>query len=93
MPPPPLHAVPSPQDSEDVEDRHYDSDFGSPIQSPASVVSVWSEGKKPPNSKRRHAVGILLLLATVFLWSASSFLASVRPPFIASSATWRVNKS
>ena len=51
----------------------------SPIRSPASVVSVWSEGKKPRvNGKLRHAVGIALLLATVFLWTASNFLASVR---------------
>ena len=50
----------------------------SPIRSPASVVSMWSEGKKKPNSKLRHALGIGLLLATVFLWTASNFLASVR---------------
>ncbi|KAH8725742.1 hypothetical protein GQ44DRAFT_706463 [Phaeosphaeriaceae sp. PMI808] len=48
----------------------------SPMLSPASVVSVWSEGKRKPNGKLRHAVGILLLLATVFLWTASNFLAS-----------------
>ncbi|KAH7067234.1 hypothetical protein BKA63DRAFT_114365 [Paraphoma chrysanthemicola] len=47
----------------------------SPIRSPASVVSVWSENKRP-HSKMRHAVGIALLLATVFLWTASNFLAS-----------------
>jgi solute carrier family 35 protein F5 len=50
----------------------------SPPRSPASVVSIWSEGKKKPNSKLRHAVGIALLLATVFLWTTSNFLASVR---------------
>ena len=56
----------------------YDDDFlESPVRSPASVVSVWDEGKKP-HSKLRHAVGIALLLATVFLWTASNFLASVR---------------
>jgi solute carrier family 35 protein F5 len=49
----------------------------SPIRSPASTVSVWDESRKP-NSKLRHAVGIALLLATVFLWTASNFLASVR---------------
>ncbi|KAF3037235.1 hypothetical protein E8E12_005780 [Didymella heteroderae] len=54
----------------------YDDDFlESPVRSPASVVSVWDEGKKP-HSKIRHAVGIALLLATVFLWTASNFLAS-----------------
>ncbi|KAL1606416.1 hypothetical protein SLS60_003819 [Paraconiothyrium brasiliense] len=76
MPPPPLNAVPSTRNSEDAEDRHYHRDPASPIQSPASVVSVWSEDKKPRKSKWRHAIGILLLLATVFLWTASNFLAS-----------------
>jgi solute carrier family 35 protein F5 len=52
----------------------------SPPRSPASVVSMWSEGKKKPNNKLRHAVGIALLLATVFLWTASNFLASVCLP-------------
>jgi solute carrier family 35 protein F5 len=52
----------------------------SPIRSPASVVSMWSESKKKPNSKLRHAIGIALLLATVFLWTASNFLASVCCP-------------
>jgi solute carrier family 35 protein F5 len=55
----------------------YDDDFlESPVRSPASVVSMWDE--KKPRSKIRHAVGIALLLATVFLWTASNFLASVR---------------
>lgn len=49
----------------------------SPIRSPASVVSMWSEGKKKMNGKLRHAIGIALLLATVFLWTTSNFLASV----------------
>lgn len=54
----------------------YDDDFlESPVRSPASVVSVWDEGKRP-HSRIRHAVGIALLLATVFLWTASNFLAS-----------------
>jgi solute carrier family 35 protein F5 len=58
-----------------------DNDFlESPIRSPASVVSVWSEGKRPYSSKVRHAIGIALLLATVFLWTASNFLASVCYP-------------
>ena len=55
----------------------YDDDFlESPVRSPASVVSVWDEGKRP-HSRIRHAVGIALLLATVLLWTASNFLASV----------------
>jgi hypothetical protein len=49
----------------------------SPIRSPASVVSMWSEGKRKMNGKLRHAIGIALLLATVFLWTTSNFLASV----------------
>lgn len=49
----------------------------SPIRSPASEASVWDEHKKP-HSRLRHAVGIALLLATVVLWTASNFLASVR---------------
>ncbi|UPX14941.1 uncharacterized protein EKO05_0005411 [Ascochyta rabiei] len=54
----------------------YDDDFlESSVPSPASVVSLWDEGKRP-HSRIRHAVGIALLLATVFLWTASNFLAS-----------------
>jgi solute carrier family 35 protein F5 len=50
----------------------------SPIRSPASVVSMWDDGKKKHmNSKLRHAIGISLLLATVVLWTTSNFLASV----------------
>ncbi|KAF2200358.1 hypothetical protein GQ43DRAFT_373989 [Delitschia confertaspora ATCC 74209] len=49
--------------------------MGSPVQSPSSAVSVWSE-RKTPRSSWRHTVGIILLLATVFLWTASNFLAS-----------------
>ena len=86
MPPPPLSAATSPRLSEDGP-VIYDGDLASPIRSPASHVSVWSEGKKPPKSKWRHAVGILLLLATVFLWTASNFLASVRVP-----ASWLPRK-
>ncbi|KAJ4290574.1 hypothetical protein N0V90_010791 [Kalmusia sp. IMI 367209] len=74
MPPPPLGTV-SLRNSEDGPVVHYDADVASPIRSPASVVSVWSESKKP-RSRWRHAVGILLLLATVFLWTTSNFLAS-----------------
>lgn len=59
----------------------YDDDYlDSPVRSPASVVSMWDEAKRP-HSKIRHAVGIALLLATVFLWTASNFLASVRTDF------------
>ncbi|KAH5032019.1 hypothetical protein HBI74_077740 [Parastagonospora nodorum] len=48
----------------------------SPMRSPVSVVSMWSEGKKKMSGKLRHAIGIALLLATVFLWTTSNFLAS-----------------
>ncbi|RYN42456.1 hypothetical protein AA0112_g1417 [Alternaria arborescens] len=48
------------------------------LESPASEASQWAEGEKRGawTSKVRHAVGIALLLATVFLWTASNFLAS-----------------
>lgn len=61
-----------------------DNDFMESPRSPASVVGVWGEARSKPkvNSKIRHAVGILLLLATVFLWTASNFLASVSLDFI-----------
>ncbi len=36
-----------------------------------------SRHKKPPQGVWRHTIGIILLLATVFLWTASNFLASV----------------
>lgn len=50
------------------------------LESPASEASQWAEGQKKGlwTSKVRHAVGIALLLATVLLWTASNFLASVR---------------
>jgi solute carrier family 35 protein F5 len=50
------------------------------LESPASEASEWAEGQKKGawTSKVRHAVGIALLLATVLLWTASNFLASVR---------------
>ncbi|OCK93130.1 uncharacterized protein K441DRAFT_613317 [Cenococcum geophilum 1.58] len=51
-------------------------DPGSPVMSPASIVSLWSEGKKSQHSKWRHTLGIILLLATVVLWTASNFLSS-----------------
>lgn len=40
-------------------------------------ANVWQDGKKAQHSKWRHTVGILLLLVTVVLWTASNFLASV----------------
>lgn len=52
----------------------------SPVRSPASVMSPWGENKRPYSNKVRHAIGIALLLATVFLWTASNFLASVCLP-------------
>ena len=45
--------------------------------SPASGVFDIAQSKKKLN-KWRHTLGILLLLLTVFLWTASNFLASVR---------------
>lgn len=65
------------RNSEEIAGERYDGDVGSPVRSPASVVSEWSEGKRP-RSRWRHAIGIMLLLATVFLWTTSNFLASVR---------------
>lgn len=73
---------PSPRVSDVSNGSRYmrENDFlESPLRSPASVVSMWDEGRKKPNSKLRHAIGIALLLATVFLWTASNFLASVSP--------------
>jgi solute carrier family 35 protein F5 len=52
--------------------------LSSPIRSPASETSTWSDSKPAVSGRLRHAVGIALLLATVFLWTASNFLASVR---------------
>ncbi|PVI04271.1 hypothetical protein DM02DRAFT_716407 [Periconia macrospinosa] len=66
----------SPRNSEDApETLRYSAEIESPIRSPASVVSVWTEGKKP-RGRWRHAIGIVLLLCTVFLWTTSNFLAS-----------------
>ncbi|KAF2658941.1 hypothetical protein K491DRAFT_237795 [Lophiostoma macrostomum CBS 122681] len=63
--------------SEESEYTRYSASIDSPILSPASVVSEWDEGEKQqPHSRIRHAVGIALLLATVFLWTTSNFLAS-----------------
>lgn len=57
--------------------------LSSPVRSPASEASIWSDSKPRANGRLRHAVGIALLLATVFLWTASNFLASVRCCIIA----------
>lgn len=67
----------SPRVSDVSDESRYmhDEDYLESPRSPASDVSVWREGKRPHN-KLRHAVGIALLLATVFLWTASNFLAS-----------------
>ncbi|KAF1834666.1 hypothetical protein BDW02DRAFT_497784 [Decorospora gaudefroyi] len=52
------------------------------LESPSSPSSVWSDqdahGQMASawTAKVRHAVGIVLLLATVLLWTASNFLAS-----------------
>jgi solute carrier family 35 protein F5 len=73
----------SPRISDVSDSSQYmrENDFlESPIRSPASVVSMWSEGKRKMNRKLRHAIGIVLLLATVFLWTTSNFLASVSRP-------------
>ncbi|KAF2873503.1 vacuolar membrane protein [Massariosphaeria phaeospora] len=73
----PLDAAPSPRASEDSTLLRSEHGLDSPILSPASHVSVWNDGKKRIlHSKFRHTIGIVLLLATVFLWTASNFLAS-----------------
>jgi solute carrier family 35 protein F5 len=66
----------------DVSSYMRDNDF---LHSPPRSPSVWSEGAKRTawSGKVRHAVGIGLLLATVFLWTASNFLASVSIPNLA----------
>jgi solute carrier family 35 protein F5 len=56
------------------------------LASPSSASSGWDEDEREEekkwlgrwSGKVRHAVGITLLLATVLLWTASNFLASVR---------------
>ena len=55
------------------------------LASPSSASSQWDDEVVEEENKWlgrwsgkvRHAVGITLLLATVFLWTASNFLASV----------------
>lgn len=54
------------------------------LDSPATEASQWMDGKDKMGAwsgKVRHAIGIGFLLATVFLWTASNFLASVRCSF------------
>ncbi|XP_014556226.1 hypothetical protein COCVIDRAFT_26943 [Bipolaris victoriae FI3] len=49
------------------------------LDSPATEASQWMDGKDKMGAwsgKVRHAIGIGFLLATVFLWTASNFLAS-----------------
>ncbi|KAF2743560.1 hypothetical protein M011DRAFT_471308 [Sporormia fimetaria CBS 119925] len=61
---------------EGTSDIHSHDPFASePVHSPASIVSAWDEERKPQN-RIRHALGICLLMVTVFLWTASNFLAS-----------------
>ena len=67
--------------SEESEYTRYSASIDSPILSPASVVSDWDEGESSKergsrHGRIRHAIGIALLLATVFLWTTSNFLAS-----------------
>jgi solute carrier family 35 protein F5 len=69
------------------------------LESPSSASSGWNEDE-PEEEKKwlgrwsgkvRHAVGITLLLATVLLWTASNFLASVcisSTPFLPSETRW-----
>jgi solute carrier family 35 protein F5 len=90
----------------------HEHDFlSSPIRSPASEVSsAWERGQQRDgaggagglrggkmSARLRHAVGILLLLATVVLWTASNFLASVSCPYsellIPSEMIWKDRKT
>lgn len=68
----------------------------SSVFSGQSIYSAWSEGKMPP--RWRHTVGIILLLVTVVLWTASNFLASVStpsplPPLLLPACTMRASCS
>lgn len=70
--------------SEDTVDGRYSQEVfeQDPIFSPSSNVTAdWEDTLEIKKAQRwgkmRHAVGILLLLVTVFLWTASNFLASV----------------
>lgn len=48
-------------------------------ESLASLRTDLTSVKRWGHSKWRHTLGIFLLLITVFLWTTSNFLASVRP--------------
>jgi solute carrier family 35 protein F5 len=82
--------ISSASDDRDSLDGRYSREVfeQDPIYSPNRMGSGgWEEGMNGMNGKKeraqqrwgnmRHAVGILLLLLTVFLWTASNFLASV----------------
>lgn len=62
-----------------MEDSHAGE---GPMDSSLSLSSRRSSGRRPPSHQRpdrrvwRHTIGIILLLATVVLWTASNFLAS-----------------
>ena len=64
-----------------MEDSHAGEGL---TDSSLSLSSRRSSGRRPPSHQRpdrrvwRHTIGIILLLATVVLWTASNFLASVR---------------
>jgi hypothetical protein len=51
------------------------------MSSMASFRSDLTDSTKWRNSRWRHPLGIALLLVTVFLWTASNFLASVSPRY------------
>jgi len=55
-------------------------DYLRSASSSSSGSGMWADGQEKQGlmgPRIRHAVGIALLLATVFLWTASNFLASV----------------
>lgn len=69
----------SPRSSDVSDESRFleEEDFLASPVSPEADAGLWRDSKKPHN-RLRHALGIALLLATVFLWTASNFLASVR---------------
>lgn len=52
-----------------------------PVDSAQEQSFLGWKGKAGSWAKWRRLVGILLLFLTVFLWTVSNFLASVRQPF------------
>ncbi|KAF2126678.1 hypothetical protein P153DRAFT_425191 [Dothidotthia symphoricarpi CBS 119687] len=79
----PTHTTPLSPRTSDVSDYLCDNDFMensialTHTRSRASEASTRSAGEKTrQHSKLRHAIGIALLLATVFLWTASNFMSS-----------------